>query len=353
MFEPPCCPHSQCSQHVRPAPGFCIRAGTYSRKVAPHRVQRYRCRTCRRTFSRQTFRADYRDHRPDINAAMFLTAASGVGIRQACRVHAISLRCGELKLRKICRHLRRLNLNARGTLEPGARFHFDELESYEGQRNARPLTIPVLIETESRFIVWAESETIRPRGKMTEKRRKAIEKAEERHGARKDRSHRAIERTLRRGAEMAEELPEVVLDTDEKSVYPTLAKQVFGEKRLVHNQTNSKLARTTWNPLFPINHCEAMLRDLMSRLRRETWLVSKTRRYLDLWLQLQMAYRNYVRVRFNHDRESPAQRLGFMPRRLKAKEVLSWRQDWGPRSVHPLSTTGETYEWVRSAAAAA
>ena len=95
---------------------------------------------------------------------------------------------------------------------------------------------------------------------------------------------------------------------------------MFGAKRLVHERTNSKLARRTWNPLFPINHTEAMARDLTSRLRRESWLVSKKRRFLDLGLQLWMAYRNYVRRRFNYDKESSAQLLGFVRRRLRVGE---------------------------------
>jgi hypothetical protein len=80
-----------------------------------------------------------------------------------------------------------------------------------------------------------------------------------------------------------------------------------------------------------------MARDLMGRLRRESWLVSKKRRYLDLALQVFMAYRNYVRRRFNRDRESPAQLLGLVPRRMRLEELLSWRQDWGGSSIHPLA----------------
>ena len=33
-------------------------------------------------------------------------------------------------------------------------------------------------------------------------------------------------------------------------------------------------------PLFPINHTEAILRDHTGRLRRQSWLASKLRRYL-------------------------------------------------------------------------
>jgi hypothetical protein len=72
------------------------------------------------------------------------------------------LRCTELKFRKIARHLRRLNLNLRGPLPEDSSFQLDEFESYEGRRNTRPLSIPVLIETKSRFLVWAEAAPIRP-----------------------------------------------------------------------------------------------------------------------------------------------------------------------------------------------
>jgi hypothetical protein len=179
---------------------------------------------------------------------------------------------------------------------------------------------------------------------MTRARRRAIAQDERRFGKRKDLSRRSVFRTLRRGAELARE-GLVFVQTDEKASYPAALRKAFGRGRpVLHHRTNSRLARGTWNPLFPINHTEAMARDLLGRLRRESWLVSKLRRYLDLGLQLWMAYRNYVRRRFNHDPESAAQRLGFVPRRLRPGELLSWRQDWGVRSAHPLSSGRESIE---------
>jgi hypothetical protein len=91
----------------------------------------------------------------------------------------------------------------------------------------------------------------------------------------------------------------------------------------------------------------------LARLRRESWLVSKKRRYLDLGLQMWMAYRNYVRRRFTFDKESPASWLGWVPRRMRYEELLSWRQDWGTRSLHPLGRRGESVdEWRRRTTAA-
>jgi hypothetical protein len=279
---------------------------------------------------------DYRDHRPDLNPRLFQSLASGLGLRQSSRNLRLSRRCTELKFRKIARHLRRLNLNLRGPLPEGSSFQLDEFESYEGRRNTRPLSLPVLIETKSRFVVWAEAATIRPRGKMTPSRRKAMAEDERRFGRRIDRSRRSLRRTFRRAAELAKSLSKVLLETDKKASYVGLAVEAFGSDRLVHQQTSSRLARTIANPLFPINQTEAMARDLTGRLRRESWLVSKQRRYLDLGLQVFLTYRNYIRRRFNFDRASAAERVGFVSRGLTESEALSWRQDWGARSIHPL-----------------
>jgi len=350
LFDPPFCPNTDSHRHIHPGARFYVLHGTYQPLCRPALVQRYLCRTCGRTFSRQTFRADYRDHKPYWNQTLYLLVASGVGIRQSTRNIGMSLRCVELKLRKIGTHTLGLNRNLQRPLEGERSFHLDEIETYEGQRNARPLSVPVLIESESRYVIWAESAPIRPRGSMTPARLEAIARSEERHGPRVDESRASLERTLRIGAELAARQPIVRLFTDEKSSYPGLAKRAFGKYRLVHHQTNSREVRDTTNPLFPINHEEAIMRDLMGRLRRESWLVSKDRRYLDLALQLHISYRNLVRKRFNHDQQSAAQRVGLIDRRLKPGEVLSWRQAWGRRSVHPLSESGRTIEEVQGAA---
>ena len=344
MFHPPRCPYRACPQHRRPEPEFFTHHGSYRPRCRPRPVPRFRCRGCRRTFSRQTFRADYHDRKPALNPRLFMLLASGVGLRQSARALGLSYRGTVFKARKIARHLRRLNLSLRKPLKGAVGFHFDELETYEGQRNTRPLTLPLLVHSQTRYIVWGESAPIRPRGTMTEKRLEAVKRSEKRHGVRRDLSRRSIRRTLNRGRAMVEEGAEVSFHTDEKTSYPRLIQKAFEGCELSHAQTNSELVRATWNPLFTVNHEEAMARDLMGRLRRESWLVTKRRRYLDLFLHVHMAFRNLVRRRFNRDEESAAQLLGFTPRRLEPHEVLSWRQDWGRRSIHPLSRRGRSVE---------
>ena len=336
MLEPPFCPYRRCPQHIRPAPRFDSRHGSYPCLCRPRPVPRFRCKSCRRTFSRQTFRMDYCDNRPSLNPRLFELLASGIGLRQSSRILGLSRRCTELKARKIGRHLRRLNLNLRGQLPPGSSFQLDELETYEGRRNTRPLSVPTLIETKSRFIVWAEAAPIRPKGTMTPQRLAAIRADRRRFGLRKDLSRRSLVRTLQRGVDLSRRLGSVLVDTDEKASYPGLLEDAFGSARLDHIQTSSKRLRTSDNPLFAINQTEAIMRDLTGRVRRESWLVSKLRRWLDVALHVHITYRNYVRRRFNRDQASPAELLGFVKRRLRPPEVLSWRQEFGARSLHPL-----------------
>ena len=338
MFHPPRCPYTSCSEHRNPRARFYRRNGYYRPKCRSHAVPRFICLTCHCGFSRQTFRADFRDHRPDLNPRLFRYLCSGVGLRQSSRLLRLSLRCTELKFRKLGRQLTHLNLNFRTPLPAGSRLQFDELETYEGRRNTRPLTLPILIEIRARLMIWAESATIRPRGRMTEARRRAIAREAIKFGPRKDRSHPSILRTLRRGAALTRGLEIVVLESDEKTVYPGLVERAFEGQTVQHVRTSSRLPRDVRNPLFPINHTEAMKRDLMGRLRRESWLVSKQGVYLDLHLQIYMAYRNFARPRFNRDEETPAQIAGMVERLIRPTQLLGWRQDWGSRSIHPLAT---------------
>ena len=96
MFQPPRCPYRHCVHHESPGPRWFRYHGSYRAQCRAHAVPRYQCRACRRTFSRQTFRMDFRDHRPDLNPKLFELQASGVGLRQSARLLKLSRRCCEL-----------------------------------------------------------------------------------------------------------------------------------------------------------------------------------------------------------------------------------------------------------------
>ncbi len=332
MFTPPRCPYAACKNHVDPEPGFFLRNGSYHPKCRATPVPRFICRGCDRSFSRQTFRADFRDHRPQLNARVFDLLVSGVGLRQSARILKITPRCLELKFRKIARHLLRLQRNLTGDLRGTVRLQLDEMETFEGNRRTRPLTLPVVIHQESMAILGAESAPIRPTGGMSKARKRAIRRDAKRFGPRKNESIPCLKRVLGRVARHCESASKIVLTSDEKTVYPGLARRAFGKDRLVHETYSSKVKRDTLNPLFRINLTNAMARDNNGRLRRRSWLASKLKKFLNLQLGVFMVYRNFIRPRFNRDRKTPAEFLGFTKAPLTMNRALSWRQDWGRRS---------------------
>ena len=370
-FVPPRCPNPTCEQHTRPKPGFFRRRGFYFPACRQEGVPRFRCKTCRRGFSRQTFRYDYRDRRPHDNAILFSLLTGGMGLRQAGRVLVMDVRAVQQKARKMaamCSQLHenlcprlpanRLHLRVlcvgrpqhpRGVLlrpehhpfpqlPPEKTYVLDEEETYEGA-SIRPLTMPVLIEKETWFVVATAVGTIRRLAPVGSARRVRQDR-DERRGIRPDQSRQCV---LEMMTSFARKVPDgnVLLLTDQKASYTKIAYEVFGE-RVVHKTTAGTLARDTHNPLFPINTTLAMTRDNCGRLRRRSWLVTKKAEGLRNHLHLFTAYRNYVRRRFNRDskEETPARILGLLPRHLDRNEVLAWRQDWGDQSIHPMSSLG-------------
>jgi hypothetical protein len=272
--------------------------------------------------------------------------ASGLGLRQSARVLELSRRCTEIKARKISRHLGRLNRNLTDQFSTEARFMLDEMETFEGQRAVLPVTVPVLIETTSMYVIATEVAPIKPSGRMSPARREAIQREQERSGPRQDRSALALGRVFRRFRFFCKDVPAPRFSSDKKHLYSTLLRRFLGPGAS-HTTISSKRKRDQTNPLRHINLTNAMARDLSGRLRRESWLVSKARRYLRLQLYVFAAYRNFIRRRINKAKPTPAELLGFLRRPAKFEELLSWRQDWRWRSIHPLARRLESIADVR------
>ncbi|MBL8736544.1 MAG: IS1 family transposase [Planctomycetes bacterium] len=338
-FVPPFCPRPMCSQHREPEPGFCIHYGFYQPKCRDQPLQRFRCRFCRSTFSIQAFRLDYHDRRPEVNVRALQLLTSGVGFRQTARTVEMGNSALQYKARKFAQHAGALHDNLSAKLPEGRTYVLDEEETYE-KASIRTLTMPIVIERENWFVVaTAVGSTRRLAAEGTDRR--AWQDAEEAaSGPRSDESRACVAEVLKQldrrlgGASLG-------LLTDEKSSYGTLSREVFGD-RVDHQTTSSRVARGTFNPLFPINTTLAMTRDNLGRLRRQSWLVTKERRCLRLHMNLFIVYRNYIRFRFNRDKEgdSPAVRLRLVSRNLTFPAALGWRQDWGQLSIHPLSLDG-------------
>jgi transposase-like protein len=331
VFIPPRCPHAPCTARLDPAAPFFHRDGLYRPRCRAHPVQRFRCRLCGRRFSRQSFRADRNQKKPHLNGPFLRLMLACVALRQAARVLGVARRTVERRFVWLARHAAQFHRNRLASLE--GPFMLDELETFEGNRY-QPVTVPVLIEPRSFFLIASETGPLRRKGRMTPMQRRRRAEHEALHGRRPSHSAAAVRAVLVHLRQVAVAHRPIVLHSDRKPLYARLGRQLFGS-RFAWAPHSASARRDRRNPLFPINHTNARLRHFLARLRRRSWCVSKRRLRLQQHLQIAALWMNYCRPITNRTGTTPAQALRLAPRRYREEEVLAWSEAWGRLPLAP------------------
>jgi transposase-like protein len=318
-------PHSDCPSFKLGAPFPWRRCGYFARGCDGRLVARFRCLTCGRSFSTQTFRVDYRLRKPRLQHQVLIHFVSKVTLRQSARTLGVTRKTVEHRLRLLGKHLELFH-QARMAGKPlEGIFQLDEAETFETDRRLRPVTVPVLIERKWRFIVHAETGPLPARGKLSPRllaKKVELEKVE---GKRRSGSRRAVTKCFEALREHRRPDRPIFLQTDRKATYPAILKEVFEKTPVLHERTTSKAKRDRRNPLFSINHTLAMLRDGLSRLVRRTWAHAKLRKRLATHLWIYIAWRNYIRGVSNKLRHTtPAMAMGVETERWSREALLRW-----------------------------
>ena len=319
---PTFCPHAACPSRSGGARFACRSRGSYFRKCDQRTVQRFKCLCCPRGFSEQTFRVNYRLKRPDLLERFFLDRVSKVTHRQSARTLGCSRTTEERHFRRLSAHCKDFHeaqldaITARGGL--GTAFLLDELETYEHSRLKKPVTVPVLIERSSGFLIDTRAGALPARRKKGQPRPPEGER-------RKSESREVVQAAFERLRHVAPKEGTLSVLTDKKDSYARILKKLFGE-RCEHSRTPSSEKCDKNSPLGSLHHTLAMLRDGTSRLVRENWAASKMRRWLAGHLLIWTCYRNYVRDWKNWcPRTSPAMALGALERQWGVGELLDRR----------------------------
>ena len=331
-FIPPRCPYSDCPASHDHNPFPWRRKGRFWRKCDGRSVQRFQCLTCERRFSSQTFRFDYRLKKPRLHFLLFDEFISKCTMRQSARLHGLSRKTVSHRLDRIGRHCEGFHrhLLARAAVQGGLLgiFQLDELETFETDRRLQPITVPVLIESSSYFVLHIAVAPLPARGGLTARNRLRKEEREERFGKRRSGSRGVVRESFEVLREMAVSRMPVWIQTDRKHSYRSLLRRVFGD-RAQHHRTSSKAKRSYSNPLFPINHTLAMLRDGLSRLVRRSWAVSKKGSRLRPHLWMWVVWRNYVRgITVKAPRTSPAMALGVCSKKWGKQDLFRWSSEY-------------------------
>ena len=342
-FTPPGCPRPGCPAYGRALPPSAFRLVTrYFTRGYPGGIPLYRCLEGGHSFSLRRFSPEYYLHKPHLTPWAIDVLSSCVSLRQGARHE------GALSFSSLERRLRRFGLHAHRLLRRARRehphrlagtFELDEGESFERDRRAAPVTIPLLIHRASRFTLAAHVGTLPPR----RRRRPGARESDPLDGRdlvspgkrRRSESRKVVGRCL--AALLACALPgAATLTTDRKAAYASALRRLDPAGALAHRTVLGRPAKKAGSALFAVNHLLAMARDGLSRLKRRTWCHSKSR--LRLWwhLGIYLVWKNFVRRRTNKEKESAAQRAGMTGARWRLRDLVRWRLDLGEISFSPF-----------------
>jgi transposase-like protein len=277
MPTPPFCPYQRCEYHKHPPnTRWWHSIGSHTtRCYGP--VPRFRCLSCRRTFSTQTFSTNYYAKRMiDYQRLEELLAAS-MSVRSLAR--AFDCSCGSV-LNRIDR-LARQAMAAHAQLRPQAiRYEdvcIDGLVSFDRSQYF-PNDITISITSDSRYILAFTHATHRRSGTMRpvqKKRRDELYRDIRFERGALERSFSELLDELERDRPPLRNKPLVII-TDEKIEYfrALIAHRLYRDQnennRVAHHRVNSRLPRTFLNPLFPSNYLDREIRKDQAAHRRET-----------------------------------------------------------------------------------
>ena len=321
--RPPFCPNPRCRFHSAAGTSWpWIRAGFFSRLAPPHQVQRFQCRHCRRHFSDQTFRTTYWLKRPELLPLVFHDLVKCSGYRQIARQHRASPQTLQSLAARLARHCQLFHetLRPRGLIfEP---LVLDGFQSFEFSQY-HPTLFHVVAGQHSHFFYGFTDSELRRSGRMTARQKRRRAALERLHGRPDPRStRREVALVL---AVVCPRPQPLTLHTDEHTDYPR-ALADLSHLAIEHHTTSSRAARTSRNPLFPINLLDLLIRHCGANHKRETIAFSKRRQGAAERLWVFLVWRNYLKWFSERRRDgTPAMRLGLCPRPLTVNAVLAHR----------------------------
>jgi len=346
-FKPPFCPYENCPAHQRRARrrGWRPRVKEH-RRIArpPHRVTRYTCPECGRTFSDSRFSLDYRCRIAGLAVVVFRLVNEGQSLRQVARSARVSLGAVRGAVRRLGAQCLLLHLELLREIDPLLLSHaqLDGFRTFAASQH-EPLDLNTLILPNG-FFVDVDPAPLRRSGRMTPRQRHEREERERRLGRPDPRAReRSTERILRRWLALLPEKVRPVLATDEEPAYGRVIRRL--ERKVIHRTVSSRARRDDpSHVLWRTNHEHRLLRHARADHKRETLSFAKR-----LWglldrIWIHVAWRNLVKGiserNRNKARTTPAMRLGIRSRPCRPEEMFRRRRFPGivglPRELEPV-----------------
>jgi hypothetical protein len=291
------CFYGDCPARVSgPNPGRFVRRGFFSRISDLRLLQRFLCKTCRRSFSEASFSPCYGQKRRTLNEPIRSLLGSGSTLRRIARNlrtdrKTVTRKMLFLETLADARQQELLSSLEEAGIKIGS-LQFDEMETFEHTK-CKPLSIPMVVLPGSRKILALDVCQMPASGRLAEiSRRKYGPRPDERADA----AHRVLSRV--KGLLDPTQPPKIL--TDQKPQYPSWLRRALGD--VEHRAYKGRRPRAAglgelkkggYDPLFSYNHTAAMIRANVSRLFRKTWNTTKRRDRLRAHLAVYADFHNF------------------------------------------------------------
>ena len=341
-WKPPFCPNQNCKAH-KPLQNnwHYIKFASYRRKSDNRKIQRYRCMTCKRTFSTQTFSTTYWQRLRGIDAKIMTKTIGCMANRQIARDLGIDPATVNRKLARMGRHCLLFFNQVMKTAKPAQQIVFDGFETFELSQY-HPFHHNVAVEKDTDLVLFFNDSELRRKGRMTDPQKRKRSKLEKQFGKP---DPRAIEKATSELLSVVIHEKPVELFTDDHHQYRRPIRRYGSQVK--HSVTSSKDHRDRNNPLWEINLFDLLLRHSSANHKRETIAWSKRRQASTYRLAIFAVWRNFMKGRREKDRRSPspAMERGLLDHRLNVGEVLSERLFPGH---FELASSWVDYYWGRT-----
>ncbi len=271
------CPNPTCEWHQQAPNAAWYHAAGFHATKAFGLVPRFKCLSCGKTFSTQTFSIDYYAKKAIDYDQLLLRHASSESGRALARSLGVS--CGTVanRIDRLARQAAEAQAKLRVLADPSEAVCVDGFVSFDVSQFF-PSEITISVTAGSRLVLDLSHATMRRSGTMTaaQRRRAGLLYADFEF------ERGAVTRTFSDILDSlaSERLPgprrPLVLVTDEKREYSNalhahgLFTRQDGERRVAHLTVNSKLPRSYANPLFASNYVDREIRKDQANHHRET-----------------------------------------------------------------------------------
>lgn len=349
-FHPPFCPNPRCRHHRKPVGSrWFVRNGSY-RSAAFGSVPRFRCSSCGRGFSSQTFSIDYYAKRIINYRTLFQHLISASGTRDLQRFLKCSTSSVQNRCMRLARNCLAIHSCISSTRPITPNIATDGLQSFCLSQYF-PNYINILVDSESQFLHEMNFSILRRGGRMTDEQKRRRAEFESKWKADPKAVQWSMEGLFSHLDRRCMKEEVIHIDCDEHQGYTRAIRTVWGSgsSRITVRCTSSRKRRDHRNPLFPVNYLDRQIRKDLSDHVRETVQWAKNSNDMMARLAIYQVFHNYIKPyrirREAGDRRTHGTVYGFDGRMI-ARELKGLFTDRAFRTRLELSGD-QTRTWLR------